>query len=866
MAFTSTLLPLAVPAPACQVYAASSGTSDSGGDTSVSCHSGSTRPGPAARTLTLSRRRQGNLGFSLRGGREHGTGFFVSAVERGSEAYLQGLMVGDQIIRVNGLPVEDATHREVLHLIQSQINVTLKVRSVGMIPIKDSSQDSLTWRLVEPEPGGGEGGEPPDPLRTSCPTAHLFINVAPKAKLGCGICKGPEWKPGIFVQFTKENSLARGAGLRPGDQIVQCNNVVFTPDTAFSEAVSILRCSGVLELVVVKGAGVDLFPGESSGYNSSASSLAGDQSPDTWPHKRLSVVREESLLDTESRLSGERSKDSDRPVHPSQFSVKPQTTDGPCTVIRVGPDTENEKTPCTKLAEICMVSQQLETKTTTVLVEVHQSGDEETTNNQSDSSLCQLTNSSSVSSFSSNASAGANSLCSAISQELQRRSEKRAKEGPSDLRPPKVDLHKCGMDKEKVEQHQQLMEEFRRAHKKMFAHTLGEENKTEPNRTCALSSKEERESFRVKRQQKEEQYAVNMSQERALVAVKERDLRLERDKQDTTETERELLRLGRRQSSCVPPPPPPMPSDDLDSKPTNGFVPLEATLPPFPPDTPTPDYDQTSLASEASSTIRKPKTVAHKAVNGSKNGNADFVEMQSLESFKLTNPEVSKPKPPPIYFPPNAHNTVSSTSSKSSEVKPTITIREYPKSNERKNPERFQFLGHNGTSLGSDEPITARLQDELTQTLSKANLKCDTSPTNESAPQRPSGKNTVTISISAQPNPQKMENGTKQPPFFLHNKNDSTGKENQRRISTTVISPSFTNGKNEEIIGKNCVSFNMGQGRDGKSVTVVQPNGILKNGLAANVGQIQTNPPVKSPCKSIKFAGISTAEVQEPKK
>lgn len=67
----------------------------------------------------------------------------------------------------------------------------------------------------------------------------------------------------------------------------------------YPQAVSILRCFGVLELVVVKGAGVDLFPGESSGYNSSASSLAGDQSPDTWPHKRLSVVREESLIDTD---------------------------------------------------------------------------------------------------------------------------------------------------------------------------------------------------------------------------------------------------------------------------------------------------------------------------------------------------------------------------------------------------------------------------------------------------------------------------------------------------------------------------------------------------------------------------------------
>lgn len=33
------------------------------------------------------------LGFSIRGGREHGTGFFVSSVESGSEAHRQGLRV-----------------------------------------------------------------------------------------------------------------------------------------------------------------------------------------------------------------------------------------------------------------------------------------------------------------------------------------------------------------------------------------------------------------------------------------------------------------------------------------------------------------------------------------------------------------------------------------------------------------------------------------------------------------------------------------------------------------------------------------------------------------------------------------------------
>lgn len=48
------------------------------------------------------------------------------------------------------------------------------------------------------------------------------------------ICKGPEWKPGIFVQFTKEGGIARDAGLRPGDQILYCNNIDFA-DISFNE-------------------------------------------------------------------------------------------------------------------------------------------------------------------------------------------------------------------------------------------------------------------------------------------------------------------------------------------------------------------------------------------------------------------------------------------------------------------------------------------------------------------------------------------------------------------------------------------------------------------------------------------------------
>lgn len=48
------------------------------------------------RIVRLNRNRssiQRSFGFSLRGGKEYGTGFFVSHVEKGSEADLRGLRV-----------------------------------------------------------------------------------------------------------------------------------------------------------------------------------------------------------------------------------------------------------------------------------------------------------------------------------------------------------------------------------------------------------------------------------------------------------------------------------------------------------------------------------------------------------------------------------------------------------------------------------------------------------------------------------------------------------------------------------------------------------------------------------------------------
>lgn len=60
-------------------------------------------------TLTRSRSHEG-LGFSIRGGSEHGVGIYVSLVEPGSSAEREGLRVGDQIVAVNDMMFDNVTH------------------------------------------------------------------------------------------------------------------------------------------------------------------------------------------------------------------------------------------------------------------------------------------------------------------------------------------------------------------------------------------------------------------------------------------------------------------------------------------------------------------------------------------------------------------------------------------------------------------------------------------------------------------------------------------------------------------------------------------------------------------------------------
>jgi hypothetical protein len=390
------------------------------------------------------------------------------------------LQVGDQIIRVNGFTVDDAVHKEVLQLISNHTHLTLKVRSVGMIPVKDKKTDALSWQIIADNSSLRSSPQLNDKIHD----VRINIMVAPRSKLGCGICKGPEWKPGIFVQFTKEGGIAREAGLRPGDQILFCNNVDFG-DILFNEAVNLMKTSRQLDLIVRKSAGSELFPGESSGYNSSASSVTGDQSPSWSDSKRLSIVKEESL-DLEDRLDRLKSKkwekigwddgdgDDKQYFKPTIINLSENGT----TIKNNGTEEEcqnvEEATNRSKLAELCLVSQQHETKT--VVVEVHRSNNEQ--EQKTENGLVKSSSTSSFGSLASRSSTASSSLSSAISQEIQRRSEKKQTEQNKPTIDEQLQMKKIlkNVTSEKQHQHSKLMDEFKKAHKKMFRAPEGGDN------------------------------------------------------------------------------------------------------------------------------------------------------------------------------------------------------------------------------------------------------------------------------------------------------------------------------------------------------------------------------------------------------
>ena len=101
-----------------------------------------------ARTVLLERSEGESLGFSIRGGREHGLGIFISQVDSFSLAERSGLLAGDKMISVNGVSFESITHHSAVLILKSHSKLQISVMSVGHIPGCPENRKSLIWYVM----------------------------------------------------------------------------------------------------------------------------------------------------------------------------------------------------------------------------------------------------------------------------------------------------------------------------------------------------------------------------------------------------------------------------------------------------------------------------------------------------------------------------------------------------------------------------------------------------------------------------------------------------------------------------------------------------------------------------------------------
>ncbi|XP_043354689.1 whirlin isoform X3 [Dermochelys coriacea] len=132
------------------------------------------------------------LGFSIRGGAEHGVGIYVSLVEPGSLAEKEGLRVGDRILRANDKSLDGVTHAEAVKV-------------------------------------------------------NLVLNEG--KSLGLMIRGGAEYALGIYITGVDKGSEAESTGLKVGDQILEVNGRSFL-SIPHDEAVKLLKSSRHLIMTV----------------------------------------------------------------------------------------------------------------------------------------------------------------------------------------------------------------------------------------------------------------------------------------------------------------------------------------------------------------------------------------------------------------------------------------------------------------------------------------------------------------------------------------------------------------------------------------------------------------------------------------
>ncbi|XP_004638958.1 protein scribble homolog isoform X7 [Octodon degus] len=208
-------------------------------------------------TLTIVRQ-TGGLGISIAGGKGStpykgdDEGIFISRVSEEGPAARAGVRVGDKLLEVNGIALQDAEHHEAVEALRGAgAAVQMRVwrermvepeNAVTVTPLRPEDDYSpREWRggglrlpLLQPEASG--------PLRQR----HTACLVRSEKGLGFSIAGGKGSTPyragngGIFISRIAEGGAAHRAGtLQVGDRVLSINGVDMT-EARHDHAVSLL--------------------------------------------------------------------------------------------------------------------------------------------------------------------------------------------------------------------------------------------------------------------------------------------------------------------------------------------------------------------------------------------------------------------------------------------------------------------------------------------------------------------------------------------------------------------------------------------------------------------------------------------------
>ncbi|XP_036685864.1 protein scribble homolog isoform X5 [Balaenoptera musculus] len=225
-------------------------------------------------------RQTGGLGISIAGGKGStpykgdDEGIFISRVSEEGPAAQAGVRVGDKLLEVNGVALQDAEHQQAVEALRGAgTTVHMRLWRERMV----EPENAVTVTPLRPEddysPRERWGGglrlpllqpEPPGPLRQR----HVACLVRSEKGLGFSIAGGKgstpyrAGDPGIFISRIAEGGAAHRAGtLQVGDRVLSINGVDMT-EARHDHAVSLLTAaSPTIALLLEREAGGPLAPG-----------------------------------------------------------------------------------------------------------------------------------------------------------------------------------------------------------------------------------------------------------------------------------------------------------------------------------------------------------------------------------------------------------------------------------------------------------------------------------------------------------------------------------------------------------------------------------------------------------------------------